>query len=134
MLRIDPAPRIPAGTRLSVRLSHAIGTHVGDAWRGVLEREVAWAGGGRLPAGSVVDGIVSAVHVASATEAGGVELRLISLAAEGRIVPLHAASTRLAGRTAAGAQTGTAAKPDASARPARTLTLERGSEVVFRVR
>lgn len=128
---LDPAPRIPSGARIHVLLGHAIGagTHVGDAWRGVLESDVALAGGGRLPAGSAVDGIVSAVPNRSQRTPRNLELRLIRVAAGGRVIPLRAASIGFLPPSQATSPAAVSTNVLHTA-----LALKEGAEVMFRVR
>lgn len=55
---------LPSGTRIAVKLTSALSTgtaHVGDSWRGVVATDVVAPGGGVIPAGSPVEGVVAGV-------------------------------------------------------------------------
>lgn len=102
------APRIAAGTTLTVRLGDPLSSRTarrGDSWRGVLLQNLVTADGTVIEAGGAVDGIVSD---ASATRGshGALSLRAISVSARGRIVAVRAALDPVASRLPATAPSG----------------------------
>lgn len=111
-------PRLAPGTSIEVRLLDTIPStaRFGEPWLGVTTRDLALADGTVVPAGSAVQGIVATGRAGTGQQARLV-LRLVSISAHGRRVPLRAGIDRVtSARSATGAP-----------------SLPRGTRAAFRV-
>lgn len=121
-LRTSSRPSVLSGTRISVALRSTISSEVamvGDAWHGTVAENVDAENGGRIPAGSQVDGVISGATPAKRGSRAMLDLSVRRIRVNGRdesIVattePVIAGSTRarnlgaIAGGAAAGALIG----------------------------
>lgn len=90
--RAAEAARFAEGSRVPVRLGDFVSSetaHGGDAWRAITLSDLVALDGSLVPSGSAVSGIVSDVRAVRGTQAT-IGLRMVSIAVDGRMVPIQA--------------------------------------------
>ena len=94
---------LPAGTRIAVTLGSTISSetaHIGDAWRGMVTRDVVTSTGAGIPAGSRVVGEVASVTAARRGSRAMLQLELTRIRIDGNEQPISAsAAAVIAGST-----------------------------------
>jgi hypothetical protein len=125
-----PAPPVPPGTPLTVRLTARLTSETvraGDAWSGTLANAVTVGDREVIPAGSDVRGIVTGAQPAAPGTRAMIDLEVRTVSIDDQARPLAA------GVEAIQAELPEARPGDAAAARGSQVVLEHGSELVFSV-
>jgi hypothetical protein len=86
---------VPAGTEITIRLHTALSSadaRVGDSFEAVLDESVIMAGNTVVPRGAPVTGSVVDTRVWAGADPGYLRMTLVSIAMNGRSIPLQTSS------------------------------------------